>query len=109
MAVPDPALPDDGPLNAGRASAWGQLRRLAQKELREILRDRRTIITLVLMPLLLYPLLSIAFRQFFLSNLVANQEVEEYRIGFTSDRQHERFQFLGFGQPLPANGPADAG
>src|SRR5437868_14689434 len=38
--------------------------RLARKELFEILRDRRTILTLVLMPLLLYPLLSFAFRQF---------------------------------------------
>ena len=33
--------------------------RLTRKELRETLRDRRTIITLVLMPLLLYPLISL--------------------------------------------------
>lgn len=39
--------------------------RLARKELREILRDRRTIVTLVLMPVLVYPLLSIAFREYF--------------------------------------------
>jgi ABC-2 type transport system permease protein/sodium transport system permease protein len=38
--------------------------RLARKELSEILRDRRTVITLLLMPLLLYPLLSFAFQQF---------------------------------------------
>lgn len=47
----------------------GRMRRLMVKELREILRDRRTIITLVLMPLLLYPLLGLAFRQFFLSSV----------------------------------------
>jgi ABC-2 type transport system permease protein/sodium transport system permease protein len=38
-----------------------RLFRLARKELTEILRDRRTIITLVVMPLLLYPLLGIGF------------------------------------------------
>lgn len=47
----------------------GLLRRLMGKELREILRDRRTILTLVLMPLLLYPLLAIAFRTFLSSGL----------------------------------------
>jgi len=52
--------------NTGRL---GRLWRLTLKELREILRDRRTILTLVLMPLLLYPLLSIAFQQFFLTQL----------------------------------------
>ena len=42
--------------------------RLASKELRETLRDRRTIITLVVMPLLVYPILSLIFRTFLLSN-----------------------------------------
>jgi sodium transport system permease protein len=43
-----------------------RLGRLVRKELSEILRDRRTIFTLVLMPLLLYPLLAMAFPQFLL-------------------------------------------
>ncbi len=43
--------------------------RLARKELREILRDRRTVITLVLMPLLVYPLLGVIMRKGVLSNL----------------------------------------
>ncbi len=47
----------------------GLLRRLVRKELNEVLRDRRTILTLVLMPLLLYPLLGVALRTFLLSNL----------------------------------------
>lgn len=38
--------------------------RLIRKELLEILRDRRTIVTLVLMPLLIYPLLGVGFMQF---------------------------------------------
>lgn len=47
----------------------GRLGRLILKELREILRDRRTIVTLLVMPLLLYPVLSVAFQQFFLSQI----------------------------------------
>ena len=49
-----PTLPD----------SLGRLWRLTRKELSEVLRDRRTIVTLVAMPLLLYPLLSVAFLQF---------------------------------------------
>ena len=41
----------------------GRLARLTRKELRETLRDRRTVITLVLMPLLVYPLISISFNK----------------------------------------------
>lgn len=48
-----------------------RLRRLCQKELREILRDRRTIVTLILMPLLVYPLLSLVFQRFLLSQAAA--------------------------------------
>lgn len=43
--------------------------RLTLKELREILRDRRTITTLVLMPLLLYPLLGVMVKRGLLSSL----------------------------------------
>jgi len=48
--------------------------RLTLKELRETLRDRRTIITLVLMPLLVYPLLGVAFQQFLLTSLQNPEE-----------------------------------
>lgn len=48
-------------------SHWGpRLGTLVRKELAETLRDRRTIVTLVLMPLLVYPLLSVGFRQWLL-------------------------------------------
>lgn len=42
--------------------SWSQQLKLVQKELRETLRDRRTIVTLLAMPLLLYPLLGLGFR-----------------------------------------------
>ncbi len=45
----------------------GRLWRMYRKELRETLRDRRTMITLLLMPLLLYPILSLALNRFLLS------------------------------------------
>jgi ABC-2 type transport system permease protein/sodium transport system permease protein len=56
-------------MNSALLSRLGLLRRLMRKELNEILRDRRTILTLVLMPLLLYPLLAVAFRTFLLSSM----------------------------------------
>ena len=46
-----------------------RISRLMLKELRETLRDRRTLITLVLMPLLVYPALSLVFKTFLLNNL----------------------------------------
>lgn len=69
--------------NSGRL---GRLWRLTLKELREILRDRRTILTLVLMPLLLYPLLSIAFQQFFLSQLNAVEQ-PVFNLAFRDPRE----------------------
>src|SRR5690606_22045569 len=75
------------------------------KELREILRDRRTIITLVLMPLLLYPLLSIAMQQFFLTEIGA-QATPEYSIGFVSARDAELFeQYMNWGEALETPPP----
>jgi sodium transport system permease protein len=61
--------------------------RLAQKELRETLRDRRTIITLVLMPLLVYPVLSVALKQFLVSSSVASQPLP-LNIATETEREH---------------------
>ncbi|MEZ6070863.1 MAG: hypothetical protein R3C10_11470 [Pirellulales bacterium] len=59
--------------------------RIVRKELREILRDRRTILTMVVMPLLLYPLLTVACRQlFFIGGLQADAPV--LRIGYKDRR-----------------------
>lgn len=64
-------------------STLSWLKRLAKKELSEILRDRRTIITLVLMPILVYPLLSVAFRTLALSGVtVSGEQISQWRIEF---------------------------
>lgn len=60
---------------------------LILKELRETLRDRRTVTTLLAMPLLVYPLLGLGFRA-----LAAQQEMSdsaEYRIALSSDEDAE--------------------
>lgn len=62
-----PTPPDQNPQRSG--FSFARLQRLALKELRETLRDRRTIITLVLMPLLVYPILSLVFRSVLVSTL----------------------------------------
>jgi ABC-2 type transport system permease protein/sodium transport system permease protein len=56
------------------------------KELKETLRDRRTIITLVLMPLLVYPLLSLALRQFLLSGSQTAHQVQ-WTIGAATEAE----------------------
>ncbi len=65
-------------------SSFFRLVRLTRKELSEVLRDRRTILTLVLMPLILYPLLSITFQQFFLASGLSLKLEVEHKLGFTT-------------------------
>lgn len=72
-----------------RREIFGRLARLSLKELREILRDRRTIVTLVVMPLVLYPLLALVFQRFLLTSLTS-QGVIEYVIGV--DSTHTKLQ-----------------
>jgi sodium transport system permease protein len=60
--------------------------RMARKELREILRDRRTIVTLLLMPVLLYPLLGVAFHYFLVTVAPATPETE-YRIAVSTEAE----------------------
>ena len=50
------------------ANLKGRLLRLCQKELKETIRDRRTIVTLLLMPLLVYPIMSMALNRFLLTS-----------------------------------------
>jgi ABC-2 type transport system permease protein/sodium transport system permease protein len=69
--------------SSGRGQLAGRLRRLVLKELREILRDRRTIITLVVMPILIYPLLAVVFQRFLVTS-IATPEGVEYVIGVNS-------------------------
>ncbi|HVW01442.1 MAG TPA: ABC transporter permease subunit/CPBP intramembrane protease [Planctomycetaceae bacterium] len=76
------APPPFGPTRA----AVSRVLRITAKELREILRDRRTLMTLGLMPLLLYPLLSLAFQRFLLQGL-ETRKAKEYRVGFTTEEE----------------------
>jgi sodium transport system permease protein len=62
--------------------SWRQQIAFISKELRETLRDRRTIVTLLAMPLLLYPLLGIGFRFLALQQVPKTDSV--YRVAFES-------------------------
>jgi sodium transport system permease protein len=84
---------DTPPLRRGAKAALGRVFRLTRKELSEILRDRRTIVTLVAMPLLLYPLMSVAFQQFFLANRTSESITPEYRIGFETKEALGLFEY----------------
>ncbi|MCA9020204.1 MAG: hypothetical protein KDA74_08690, partial [Planctomycetaceae bacterium] len=66
---------------------------LLQKELREILRDRRTVITLILMPLLVYPLLGLMLQKFLLTQVTQISEVE-YRIVLPNDSEAQLFRAM---------------
>ena len=67
---------------SARSFSFARFGRLCMKELRESLRDRRTVITLVLMPLLIYPLLSLVLNRVLLSNVSA-QARQIVTIGMT--------------------------
>jgi ABC-2 type transport system permease protein/sodium transport system permease protein len=78
----------------------GRLRRLVLKELREILRDRRTIITLVVMPILIYPLLAVVFQRFLVTSVSTEHNVE-YWIGVEAESAGVRLkQQLEAGQAI---------
>src|SRR6185436_11763137 len=91
-----------------RNSGWLRVLRLASKELRETISDRRTIVTLVLMPLFLYPVLSIGLRQYFLTSLAIETQ-REYRLGFRNEEEASWFwQYLQLETPrvVDPNAPA---
>src|SRR5262245_1572279 len=73
-------------------SPFKRVIRLAQKELREILRDRRTIITLIAMPLLLYPLMTIAFQQFYLASRLTPEAGLPHPIFFLTESERRVFE-----------------
>src|SRR5437773_4325974 len=122
MASPNDPLRtrlENGSLHVPRPwslDALSRLGRLVRKELLEILRDRRTIITLVLMPILLYPLLSLAFQQLAVANKIAPKAKMDLKVGFASQAQleaqvfHDRMEQGTRHLPAPAgadtSGPA---
>lgn len=81
---PSTAQENEGARRRNPRRLAGRLERLVLKELREILRDRRTIITLVVMPLLIYPLLALVFQRFLLTSLIVDTNVI-YDVGVESD------------------------
>ncbi len=83
--------------------------RLCLKELRESLRDRRTIVTLVLMPLLVYPLLSLVLNRVLLSGAVLKDR-SGFTIGIAAELKDSAISnVLGLGLSLskdPESAPA---
>jgi len=73
-----------------RRVAAPRIVRLTLKELRETLRDRRTIATLLLMPILVYPLLSVAFERFLISNLKSVAGHTEYVLGLHTQPEADK-------------------
>jgi ABC-2 type transport system permease protein/sodium transport system permease protein len=66
----------------------GRFLRLTRKELSETLRDHRTLLTLVLMPVLLYPLLAIGFLALFAARVAS--DTPSYRLAFPSEEEGKR-------------------
>ncbi len=67
-----------------------RLLRLCQKEIKETIRDRRTIMTLLLMPILVYPLLSMAMNRFLLSS--ASPQGTVFTVGVATDGEGKLLQ-----------------
>src|SRR5262245_24253623 len=85
--------------------------RLIRKEVLSILRDRRTIVTLVLMPILLYPLLTIAFLQFLPASHQQGPRAV-YVVGFRTEKEGEEIgSYVRAGRDLMVSGrvPLPAG
>ncbi|MCU0978626.1 MAG: ABC transporter permease, partial [Pirellulaceae bacterium] len=106
------AASNAGPAEISPRRSWlpalGRLARLCLKELREILRDRRTIVTLLLMPLLVYPLLSLGFQRMLLTSLDSSRQVRGV-IAVQSQADLERVQqILEAGELLVRNKPPQA-
>lgn len=70
----------------------GRLWRLCQKELRESLRDRRTIVTLVLMPILVYPLLSMALQRLLIGGISKTAPETAYIIAAADEKMGYQIQ-----------------
>ena len=69
----------------------GRLWRLCQKELRESLRDRRTLFTLILMPILVYPLLSMALQRLVIGSVSKSKAEAAFVIGVEDEETANNF------------------
>ncbi len=73
---------------------WARQWRLTMKELAETLRDRRTIATLILMPILVYPLMSVAFRTIFVATEVTSTSSSPLILGMENEDDAKRLDQL---------------
>ncbi len=86
----------------------GRTWRLCRKELRETLRDRRTIVTLLLMPILVYPLLSMVMQRLLLASaskkntsyIVAVESVQDGNVFLDLVKQSQSLLQLRPYQPI---------
>jgi sodium transport system permease protein len=85
-----PTRPPAPTLDPSPRSVWQQQWEFILKELRETLRDRRTTITLMAMPLLLYPLLGLGLR--FVAFQQAAESRQEYSVALETEQE---FRWLG--------------
>jgi sodium transport system permease protein len=80
-------------MNAARMTA-ARLLRLCLKELRESLRDRRTIVTLLLMPLMVYPLLSLVLNRVVPTTDAPILVESTVRIGISNNLRNSGFEAI---------------
>ncbi len=86
----------------------GRIWRLCLKELRETLRDRRTVTTLLLMPILVYPLLSVALNRLLFSARVSTGPRVFY-VGVTTEKDRVAFEeAIQLGQAIQKQRPAQS-
>ena len=74
-----------------RRHVRGRPYRLAIKELRETFRDRRTLATLILMPLLVYPLLGVVLQKVLLTTISAPEDAS-YAVVLCTPADARRFR-----------------
>lgn len=83
-----------------RSDIFNRLLGLCLKEFREILRDRRTIVTLIAMPILVYPLLSLVFSRFVIS-AITSADPQISIVAFQSEEEQKEFlDLIGLGNAL---------
>jgi len=83
----------------------GRLWRLCQKELRESLRDRRTLFTLILMPILVYPLMSMALQRLVIGSVSKSKAEAVFVLGVEDEETANNFlQLIEESQQLKKEG-----
>jgi sodium transport system permease protein len=102
MSDPQPASPVQPLAHAAVPRfRWARQWRLTMKELAETLRDRRTIATLILMPILVYPLMSVAFRTIFVATEVTTSASSPLVLGMENEDDRNKLdQMAAHGNQL---------